>query len=110
LDQPADIEAELTFLTTAEGGRKTSCRSGLGNYRAPCDFGHPEGWNDALFEFVDKEWVSPGECVIARMWFLYPEYQAGHLRTGFEFTVHEGARAVARGTVKQVLNTSLLKL
>jgi translation elongation factor EF-Tu-like GTPase len=107
---PADIEAELQFLTTAEGRRKTPCRSGFRNYRAPCDFGVTEaGLNNALFEFIDKEWVSPGERVKTRMWFLDPHFQSSRLYEGFDFTIHEGLRVVARGKVTKVINEALRK-
>ena len=106
---PADIEAVIRFLPTAEGGRQTPCRSGVRSYRCPCDFGLDDGWSDALFEFVDKEWVAPGESVVTRMWFVVAANHFGRLCEGFDFTVHEGLRLVARGRITKVLNKDLEK-
>ena len=66
-------------------------------------------FNDILMEFVDREWVAPGECVTTNLWFLVPAYQSGRLHDGFQFAVHEGAKLVARGRVTRVLNESIQK-
>jgi len=63
--------------------------------------------NDALFEFIEKDWVSPGESVTTKMWLLSPELQTGRLYEGLNFTIHEGHRTVASGTVTKVLNIAL---
>lgn len=107
--RPADIEAEIQFLTAAEGGRKTACRSPSGEYRPTGNFGVEGAFNDVLCEFIGKEWVSPGEATRTRLWFLAPQFQSGRLQQGFKFTLHEGRRLVATGEVTSVLNSALLK-
>jgi elongation factor Tu len=107
--RPPDIEAEIQFLTTEEGGRQTPVKSG---YRPHHDFGVDETQFDAAHEYVDREWVSPGETVVAMLTFPGPachDYLAGRLHEGFEFTVQEGARVVARGRITKVLNEALLR-
>jgi translation elongation factor EF-Tu-like GTPase len=99
-----DIEAEITFLTTAEGGRQGPVRTG---YRAAHDFGVNGTLNDALHEYIGKEWVPLGETVTARLWFLAAEFQIGRLYDGFEFTVQEGSKIVGRGRVTKILNEAL---
>lgn len=104
--QPPDIEAEIRFVSTADGGRMTACRSG---YRPNHDFGVEGMLNDAMHEYVGKEWVHPGETVIVRLWFLVPDYQKARLHEGFEFTVQEGRKIVGFGRVTRVLNRDLEK-
>jgi len=43
------------------------------------------------------------------MSFLRPELQASRLYDGFQFTVHEGPRIVARRTITKLLNEELRK-
>lgn len=102
--RPADLEATITFLTTEEGGRRGPAASG---YRPNHDFGLPQELNDAQHEYLDRDWVHPGESVQALLWLLAPERQVGRLHPGFEFTVQEGARIIGHGRVVAVLNREL---
>lgn len=104
IEREPDLEAEIQFLATAEGGRATPCRSG---YRPNHNFGIPGILNDAQHEYLGREWVAPGETVMARLWFLAPEYQEGRLHEGFSFTVQEGGKIVGYGRITRVLNTTL---
>ena len=101
--RPPDIEAEITYLPTAEGGRRSPAASG---YRPTHDFGLGT-LNDAAHEYVGCEAVAPGETARANMWFLAPEYQKGRLSPGFKFTIQEGARIVGHGVVARVINEAL---
>ena len=103
---PPDIEADVCFLTTSNGGRQTPCRSG---YRCPANMGVEGTFNDVLTEFVGRELVAPGECARTKLWFLFPEYQRGRLHEGFQSTLHEGAKLVATAQVTSVLNPVLRK-
>ena len=106
---PPDIEAGIRFLTTEEGGRQTPVRSG---YRPNHDFGVEGQLNDAVHQYIDKQWVAPGETVIAHLSFMAPEHHdifGGQLYEGFEFTVQEGARIVGRGRITKVLNEALIR-
>jgi translation elongation factor EF-Tu-like GTPase len=101
---PPDIEAEIYFLPTEQGGRHSAAPSG---YRAPHDFGLNGMLNDAMHEYSECESVAPGKSAKANMWFLAPEYQHGRLHSGFEFTVQEGSRVVGRGIILRVVNPVL---
>jgi len=101
---PPDIEADITFLGTEEGGKANATRSG---YRPSHDFGLNGMLNDAHHEYVSAESVGPGQTARAQLWLLTPEYQAGRLFPGFSFTVYEGTRLVARGVIVNVLNPAL---
>lgn len=99
-----DIEADIRFLSTDDGGRAHPVRSG---YRPSHDFGVDGMLNDAYHEYVDVDSVAPGSTARAKLWLLAPEYQAGRLAPGFKFTVQEGAHVVAHGVVVRVLNAML---
>lgn len=103
--RPPDIEAEITFVATVDGGRRGSAQSG---YRPDHDLGL-ETLNGAAHEYLDQEWVEPGATARAYLRFLAPEYQAGRLYPGFKFTVQEGRRIVGHGVVVAVLNASMLR-
>ena len=100
--RPPDIEAEVRFLTTQEGGRRAPVRTGV---RTPHDFGLAT-LNDALLEFIGSEWLALGETVRANLWFAFPEYQEGRLAPGLTFTIHE-IGVVGHGVVLRVLNEKL---
>jgi translation elongation factor EF-Tu-like GTPase len=95
---PPDIEAEIRFLTTEEGGRHTPVRSG---YR-PQFYYDGHDW-DAHQEYPDIEWVHPGETARTLLWFLSPDAHLGRVHVGMEFEVREGARVVGRGHVMKVI-------
>ena len=88
--------AKIDFLTTNEGGRVSAARTG---YRPPLLFPfHPITHHDAYFEFVDSEWISPGESCTARVFPSHPEFLA-NVALGEPFDIREGAVTVARGHV-----------
>jgi len=102
--RPPDIEAQISFLPTEQGGRRSLALSG---YRPNHDFGLDGMLNDAAHEYIGCESAAPGQTVNANMWFLAPQYQEGHLHPGFKFTVQEGSRIVGHGVVTKVINTAL---
>ena len=63
-----DIQAEISFLATEDGGRQGSVLSG---YRG--QFFYRGEDHDAIQEYIDKECVHPGETVITQLHFLHPE-------------------------------------
>lgn len=101
-----DIEAEIFFLPTEQGGRHSPVLSG---YRPNHDFGLAGTFNDAAHEYIGCESVAPGQSAKANIWFLAPECQEGRLYSGFTFTVQEGSRVVGRGVITKVINVSLLR-
>ena len=102
--RPPDIEAEISFLPTEQGGRRSPAQSG---YRPNHNFGLPGTLNDAAHEYIGCECAAPGQIVKAHMWFLVPEYQRGRLYQGLSFTVQEGSRIVGNGVITKVLNPVL---
>jgi translation elongation factor EF-Tu-like GTPase len=103
---PPDIEAEVRFLSTEEGGKTIPCRSG---YRPNHDFGIEGALNDAHHDFPDGAEVRPGDTARSLMSFLDPEAQRGRLYEGFTFTVQEGRRVIGQGRITKVLNQDLLR-
>ena len=99
-DYSKDIEAEITFLTIEEGGRKTPAFSG---YR-PQFYYDGQDW-DAIQNYVGAvEPVYPGQTVTALLSFLSPQYHVGKLYPGKEFLIREGQRVVGRGKVTKILD------
>lgn len=93
-----DIEAEIYFLTTEEGGRKTPAYSG---YR-PQFYYDGHDW-DAIQDYDVTE-VYPGQTVIARLTFLSPPFHLEKLYVGKGFLVREGQKTVAKGKITKILD------
>jgi translation elongation factor EF-Tu-like GTPase len=101
-----DIEVELIFTSTEDGGKSRPAWQG---YRVDHDFGLPDTLNVAQHEFIDCDSVEPGHGARSKLWFMAPEYQHGRLYSGFKFTVQEGSRVVACGVISRVHNKALQK-
>lgn len=116
--QPARIEAEVTFLPEAEGGR-TTLPSDLssGGYRPHIVLEdqnqmHPVAFGSVTEEaylgvaFVSAaEQVEPGVAFRAELALLYcphPMYDA--LVPGATFTIREGSTVVGYGQVKKIVS------
>ena len=97
LYQP-DVEAEITFVPTEQGGRKTPTFSG---YRPQFYYGGQD--SAAEHEYPDVEKVMPGQTVRALLRFLSPNFHVGWVHPGLEFQVREGARVVAHGRITKIL-------
>jgi translation elongation factor EF-Tu-like GTPase len=95
---PPDIEAEVAFVPTDQGGRSTPAFSG---YRP--QFCYEGGDWDADQEYPDVDKVVPGQTVRAFLRFSRPEIHSGRLHQGMEFQVREGARVVAHGRITKIL-------
>jgi translation elongation factor EF-Tu-like GTPase len=102
--RPPDLVARIDFLPTEQGGRVSPAYSG---YRPDHDFGLEGTLNGAAHEYIGQDMAAPGESVRAHLWLLAPEFQAGRLHSGFEFTVQEGSRVVGMAVVQEVLNPAL---
>ena len=96
---PPDIEAEITFVPTEDGGRKTAAFSG---YR-PQFYYDGQDWV-ADHEYPDVESVLPGQTARALLRFLNPDMHLGRVHTGLIFLVREGSRVVASGRVTKILH------
>ena len=96
---PPDIEAEITFVPSEQGGRSTPAFSG---YR-PQFYYDGHDW-DADQEYPDVESALPGQTVRVLLRFASPDAHVGPVRPGMEFQVREGARVVALGRVTKILH------
>jgi elongation factor Tu len=102
------IRAVIHFASTAKGGRKTPIRSG---YRPPFYFrSDPNTGYDGVVTLgvvtlEDRSQAMTGEECIAHVRFIHPELVWDLLEPNARFTIQEGARVVASGTVLQVLHS-----
>ena len=99
---PHDIEAELTFLRTEDGGRQSVLIQGVASYRPQFHY-HGQDW-DCVVEIAEGAAVAPGDSTIAVLSFLSPQSHLGRLRVGSPFLLREGTRIVAYGAVSRILN------
>jgi len=94
-----DVEVELRFVPTEQGGRRTPVASG---YRPQF---YRDGVNfDAVHTYIGVEQVFPGQTVRAFLSFIHPDLQVGHLHPGTEFEIREGQRVVATGYVIRIVD------
>ena len=94
-----DIEAEIYYLTSEEGGRSSPMYSG---YRGQFYY---DGMDcDAPQYFPEAQEVNPGETVKAYIVFLSPELHYKKVYEGMEFLIREGARTVGRGEVTKIID------
>jgi translation elongation factor EF-Tu-like GTPase len=98
--QPS-LKAELKFLATEDGGRKTPVSSG---YR-PQFYYAGKDW-DAAHSY-DIDWVYPGDTVLVTLAFFRTQNHVGQLYSGMPFAIREGPRTVANGHILKVLDPTL---
>ncbi|OJY98254.1 MAG: hypothetical protein BGP13_11460 [Sphingobacteriales bacterium 40-81] len=101
-----DFIAELKYLITENGGRKTPANSG---YRPQVKFDFTEMQTSGQQTFIDKEIVYPGEKVDAKIKILSPDYFADCLTEGMNFEFREGSTIIATGQIKYIVNDKLEK-
>lgn len=99
-----DVEAEVRFLSTEEGGRRKAALSG---YR-PAHLVLPDYLTTGIHHYVDRESVQPGETVRAFITFITPEAYPRSLWPGKVVRVQEASKLVAHARILQVLNPVLL--
>jgi translation elongation factor EF-Tu-like GTPase len=95
---PKDIEAEIYFLATEEGGRSNPAFSG---YR-PQFYYNQQDW-DASHIYPDVEAAYPGETVRTYLGFLSPQEHVGKVYEGMGFLIREGARTVGKGKITKII-------
>jgi hypothetical protein len=99
-----DIESEIHYLKTEEGGRFSCVYSG---YRGT--FNYNGQYNSAVQELIGQVKCYPGNTVKAYMAFAVPEAQIGRLYEGLKFYITEGTRIVANGTILKIFRKNLIK-
>lgn len=93
-----EIEAEIYYLTSEEGGRWTPIFNG---YRG--QFYYDGNNSDAPQEFIDKNICNPGEKVKVKLQTASPKFHIGKLWIGKEFETREGSRIVGRGKITKLI-------
>ena len=99
-----ELEAEIYYLTSEDGGRKTAVCSG---YRGQFHYDGRD-W-DAPQEFIDKEICDLGESVRVYLQTIHPEFHVGKFFIGKEFEIREGARTVGKGRVMKIIRSDFIK-
>ena len=92
--------AELIYRSTEEGGRKSAAING---YRPQVKFGFTENQTSGAQRFIGKDYVLPGEKVLAEITVLSPQFFVGKLEVGMEFTFNEGSHLIGTGKVMEIL-------
>jgi len=93
-----ELEAEIYYLTTKEGGRKNYVASG---YRGQFYY-NGKDW-DAPQEFIEKEICNLGETVKVYLKTLSPDFHVGQFFVGQKFEIREGAKTVGKGKITKIL-------
>jgi len=93
-----ELEANIYYLTTDEGGWKTSVAT---SYRGQLHYDNHD-WA-AMQQFVNKEWCELGDTVKVLFQTASPDFHCGKFFVGKNFEVREGSKVVGRGTVTNVL-------
>lgn len=104
--QKVDFIAELNYLKTENGGRKTQANSG---YRPQVKFDFTENTSSGFQTFIGKESVNPGEKVIAKIKVLSPRFFDKQLYEGKEFKFVEGKQIIGNGKIIEIINSNLEK-
>ena len=95
-----EIETEIRYLTTEEGGRTSGVFSG---YRGQFHYGGED--YDGFQYFPDDEAVELGTTVRAVVRFFkerWDDVHSGQITVGMPFEIREGRRVVGRGVVTRV--------
>ena len=98
--------AELSYLSTENGGRNTAAKSG---YRPQVEFDFTEKQTSGIQKFIGKDEVKPGEKVLAEITVLSPKFFENKLEVGMEFKFNEGSKIIGTGKVIEIQNQSLQK-
>jgi len=99
-----ELEAEIYYLTSKEGGRKSAVRSG---YRG--QFHYDGKCFDAGQEFINKDICEPGETVKVFIQTLSPNNHIGKFFVGKEFEIREGITIVGKGNITMVIRSDFIK-
>lgn len=90
MNKQPDIEAEVTFLRTEEGGRSRPVITG---YR-PNHLVRDDYLTSGTHEYINAEVVNPGETAHTRITFITPEVYPHCLWVGRVINVQEGGHLV----------------
>ncbi|MCC7521798.1 MAG: hypothetical protein IT220_09210 [Flavobacteriaceae bacterium] len=102
-----DFIAELQYLTTEQGGRKTPVFAT--DYRPQIKFDFDDMQTLGQQTFINKVIVYPGEKVEAKIKILSPDYFSNCLTEGMKFEFREGYKVIGTGEIKYIINDRLEK-
>jgi translation elongation factor EF-Tu-like GTPase len=91
-----DAEAEITYFSPENGGRKTV----FSGYRGEFHY-DGNGW-DAIQTFETEGPIPTGQTIKAVLTFTSPEAHRKRLFPGKQFEIREGKRLVGVGKITQV--------
>lgn len=104
LNKKPDFIAELKYLTTDQGGRRTPARSG---YRPHVKFAFSEMQTSGQQIFLDQEIVHPGDTVNAEITIISTQFFDHMLSPEMTFEFSEGPRTIGTGRIIKILNQNL---
>lgn len=99
-----DFIALLKYKTFDEGGRSTPAKLG---YRPELSFDFEKATTSGRQNFIDTEWVCPGDTVEAEISMLSSQFYERKLYEGLEFKFCEGRKIIGAGTILKIVNESL---
>jgi elongation factor Tu len=100
-----DVEADITLLSTAEGGRQTAALSG---YR-PAHKVRDDYLTTGVHDYIGCGEVFPGQTVRGTITFITPEAYPACLWVGREINIQEGSRVVGIARITKIFNALLEK-
>jgi elongation factor Tu len=103
INRGPDIEGDIHFLATEDGGRQSFARSGY----MPAHRIHDNYQTSGRHVYPDVEQVGPGETARVQVWFITPHVYPHSLWPGRELDVMEGERVVGTLRVNRVFNDTL---
>jgi translation elongation factor EF-Tu-like GTPase len=98
-----DVEAEIHFLHTDQGGRQGPAISGYRPAHVVRDDYHTTGFHD----YLDVDEAKPGDTVRATITFITPDVYPGTLWVGKVIAVQEGSRVVGHAKITKIFNEVL---
>lgn len=104
IEENPDFTAQISYLSTEEGGLKTPVSSG---FRTKIKFEYIA--REILGEqlFADDELVYAGDTVTAQIGLLSPELFTNSLTVGTTFDLIINEKTIATGVIKEIVNKEL---
>jgi len=98
----AHIRVKLLTVPTALDGRQSAFTTG---YRP--HFRYRGAENGVSIEIPENRWIEPGDSTDAMITFFRPDLQSSRLQIGSSFTLAEGRKNIALGTIKEIIDASM---
>jgi translation elongation factor EF-Tu-like GTPase len=98
-----DVEAEITLLPTAEGGRQGPAFSGYRPHHKVRD----DYLTTGLHRYIGCDEVLPGQTVRGTIAFITPEAYPHCLWVGRVIDIQEGSRVIGRARITRIMNALL---